>query len=606
MRHSAGWLLLAAALWPAQGFAVTNTVVTLTVSAYPAASPQLAQPLTLAAQVTPTSPSWPGGTIDFFDGAASIDGCTGVEIQTELSPGPEAFAYCNTSFAQLGSITVSARYSGDASTSSSTGSLGITVGKVAPTGYIASNPVVPPATSLPYGQAVILGATFTPAAGVAAPTGTVTFYDGAAALATEPINADGHAGLVVAAFSVGPHGIRASYTGDANYLASVTTLPVPTLAISVIPAPILLTPAWSVFEPGQPITLYATPTVVSPGNATPAGTVTFSAAGNPIAGCAALPLVNGMAQCAATLPSAGTFNVSYSGDTDTAAVPSVSYQPAIGKALPGIYASASGSAVLGAPVTVNAQVAGVPGLAAPTGTVTFTDNGVTLAVLPLGGDGRVSLVAPSGSLAAFALGAHDIKAAYNGDAIYQSTAVNSPIVVSAVPTMVTVSATAAQAGSPVTLAAVVTVVSPGSATLTGTVDFKNGSNAISGCAGLPLVGGMAQCATTFPPAGSFNVSYSGDANSASSTATVKLTAGKPLAGIYTTPAPPVPQRRLSARRSASHAVLIGAVGSPAPGGTVTFSDSGSTVATARGGLRRARRRGAGRFERRRPRNRGGV
>ena len=390
--------------------------------------------------------------------------------QTELSPGPEAFAYCNTSFAQLGSITVSARYSGDASTSSSTGSLGITVGKVAPTGYIASNPVVPPATSLPYGQAVILGATFTPAAGVAAPTGTVTFYDGAAALATEPINADGHAGLVVAAFSVGPHGIRASYTGDANYLASVTTLPVPRSPYSVIPAPILLTPAWSVFEPGQPITLYATPTVVSPGNATPAGTVTFSAAGNPIAGCAALPLVNGMAQCAATLPSAGTFNVSYSGDTDTAAVPSVSYQPAIGKALPGIYASASGSAVLGAPVTVNAQVAGVPGLAAPTGTVTFTDNGVTLAVLPLGGDGRVSLVAPSGSLAAFALGAHDIKAAYNGDAIYQSTAVNSPIVVSAVSTMVTVSATAAQAGSPVTLAAVVTVVSPGSATLTGTVD----------------------------------------------------------------------------------------------------------------------------------------
>jgi len=577
VRPSALWLLLAAVLGPACGFAVTNTAVTLTVSAFPAASPQIAQPVTLGAQVTPTSPSWPRGTIDFLNGTAAIDGCTGVPIQTVLNPGPEAIAYCNTSFAQLGSFTITAQYSGDTYTSSSTGSLGIAVGKVAPAAYIASNPVVPARTALPYGEAVILGATFPPAAGVAAPTGTVTFYDGSATLATEPINAAGHAGMLVAAFSVGTHNIHASYTGDNNYQASTTQ----TLVISVIPASVLLTPSWTVFQPGKPITLYITPTVISPGDATPSGTVTFSAGSTAIAACTALPLVNGTAQCTTTLPGTTTFSVSYSGDTDTAAVATISYQLVTGKALPGMYAGCgSGSAVLGAPVTVNAQVAGAPGLAAPTGTVTFTDNSVALATLPLAGDGRVSLVMPSGSLAALTLGTHDLRATYSGDAIYESSTVDSPVLVSAVPTMVTVSSTAAFAGSPITLTAVVTVVSPGNATPTGTVDFQNGNTAIPGCTGLPLTGGMAQCTTTFSASASFNVAYSGDANTASSAAAVKPAAGKPLAGIYATPASSSSATPPFGTPVGVTAVLIAAAGGPIPGGTVTFADGGSTVATA--------------------------
>ena len=160
----------------------------------------------------------------------------------------------------------------------------------------------------------------------------------------------------------------------------------------------MLTLAWSVFQPGQPITLYAMPTVESPGNATPGGTVSFGNGAGAIAGCADLPLVNGTAQCTTTLPGTGTFNVSYSGDIDTAAVPPVDYQPSAGKARAGVYvSSASTTAVLGAAVTVDARAVGAPGLAAPTGTVTFSDGSVTLAALPLAGDGRALLVVPSGS-----------------------------------------------------------------------------------------------------------------------------------------------------------------------------------------------------------------
>jgi hypothetical protein len=52
-RLSAFSLLLVVALWPARGYAATNTVVTLSVSGYQ----QIGQPLKFAAQVTPTSPS---------------------------------------------------------------------------------------------------------------------------------------------------------------------------------------------------------------------------------------------------------------------------------------------------------------------------------------------------------------------------------------------------------------------------------------------------------------------------------------------------------------------------------------------------------------------
>jgi uncharacterized protein (TIGR03437 family) len=566
-----GGLLFLAVLWPVTAFPATNTVVTLSATG----NQQLGQPLMLAAQVTPTSPSWPTGTVEFSAGGAPIAGCSGVKLEVWM-PGALAVAQCVTSFSQLGTVGVTARYGGDANTSTSTGTLQLTIGKVYGEPYIASNPVVPPSTALPYGQAVILGARFVPAPGVPPPTGTVTFRDSGATLTTTPIGADGHAGWVVPAFSVGTHSIAASYGGDANYQPSET----PVLTISVIPAAVLVTVTSTAFQPGQPVTLYATPVVASPGNAIPSGTVSFSSATGIISGCGNLALEGGMARCATIFPQAGTVLVSYSGDAHTAALPPTPYQLIVGKALAGIsLLAASTSTVLGATVTIDAQVLRVPDLAGPTGTVAFSDNGTALATAPVGAGGRVTLVAPSKSLAALSIGVHMIKGVYSGDATYQSATANLPVNVAKAPTMITVAATAAQVGSSATFSAVVSAVSPASVVPTGTVDFSYGDGSRAAGCTLAPVNGVAQCSAAVSALASYtvNAAYGGDANAAGSASAVQLIAGKPLLGIYTLANFVTPPFGTPVTVTA---VLSGAAGGPAAGGTVTFSDGAAELATA--------------------------
>jgi hypothetical protein len=55
------------------------------------------------------------------------------------------------------------------------------------------------------------------------PTGTVTFFDGATALATEPLGSAASATFSTAALAAGGHEITADYSGDASYPASAST-----------------------------------------------------------------------------------------------------------------------------------------------------------------------------------------------------------------------------------------------------------------------------------------------------------------------------------------------------------------------------------------------
>ena len=78
------------------------------------------------------------------------------------------------------------------------------------------------------------------------------------------------------------------------------------------------------------------------------------------------------------------------------------------------------------PVTIWAVVVGAPGVPAPTGALTFMDNGATLVTVPLGrSTGQATMTAPSASLAALALGNHQITAAYSGDGNYRPSAVSA-------------------------------------------------------------------------------------------------------------------------------------------------------------------------------------
>ena len=176
---------------------------------------------------------------------------------------------------------------------------------------------------------------------------------------------------------------------------------------------------------------------------------------------------------------------------------------------PSVVASASTVAV-GASTTLQAALTGSP---APTGNVTFLDDGT-----PISGCGRI--VVQSGvaqSKCAYSpasVGSHSITVTYSGDINYAAagpSAAATVIVtgtttsVTATPTLVSPSAPVPN-GDPITVS---TVVSGSGATPTGTVAFSAtiGSSTSTPCATAPVDGsGMASC--TFTPA--FAVGAVGD------------------------------------------------------------------------------------------------
>lgn len=553
---------------PSVSSTLTQTVNKAATAVAMASNPaQIAQPVAIRAAVTVESPGGgtAGGTVDFAIGTSPIGGCTGVPVQNGV-------AICNTSVLQLGSFTIGAIYSGDANTTTSGGSLQLTVGKCSAGAYLAADPAAPA-----NGAAVTLGVLVLGAPGLAAPTGSVTISDGEVPLATLPLGGDGRASLVVPSgtlppFGPGTHNIGAVYNGDANYGLSRA----PALAVVMTgKAATAIALASTTAQVAQPVKITATVSVVGSSGGAAGGTVDFSNRAIPIGGCTGVSIQNGVAVCTTSFSQVGTVTVdaSYSGDTNS--LPGKgSVQLTVGKGSAwASLAAAPAAPAYGAAVTLTALVAGAGGATA-TGTVTFSDGTAGLGTAPLGGDGRASLVAPSGSLPALSIGTHNIGAVYSGDTNYLSaTAAPLAVVVGKTATVVTVSSTPAQIAQPVKITAAVSVNTAG-----GTVDFSNGTNPIAGCTGVPVQNGAAICNTSFPQAGTVTIgaSYSGDANNAPGTGLVQLTVGKCNAGAYlaATPATPVYGAAVTLGL-----LVLGAAGVPNPTGTVTFSDGTATLAT---------------------------
>jgi len=109
------------------------------------------------------------------------------------------------------------------------------------------------------------------------PTGSVNFYlDGSTTpLDTAPLTA-GSASFTTSTLAVGSHTITASYNGDSNFMATLTTAPLPTVTQKVNQAATKTTvsPPSSAVH-GQLVTFTATVTPLAPGNGVPTGNVTF-------------------------------------------------------------------------------------------------------------------------------------------------------------------------------------------------------------------------------------------------------------------------------------------------------------------------------------------
>ncbi len=148
----------------------------------------------------------------------------------------------------------------------------------------------------------------------------------------------------------------------------------------------------------------------------------------------------------------------------------------------------------------------------PTGSVTFTDNGATLATNNLvGGTTNLSY---TGSVA----GTHIITATYTSAGSFAASSATCSEVVNALPTTSTLTVSPANStyGSPMTLTATVSAVAqPAPGTPTGVVTFYNGASALGTGT---LTGGVAMLAIKSLPAGSYSFTcmYSGSSIFASS------------------------------------------------------------------------------------------
>jgi uncharacterized protein (TIGR03437 family) len=450
------------------------------------------------------------GTVDFTRNGSPLTGCTGVSVQNGA-------ALCTTTFPQLGGLTLGARYNGDANTSPSNGSLPLSVGKVAPSPYLAAAPTAPI-----FGAPVTITTLVLGANGVAAPTGNVTFRDGSNTLATVPLNASGQAVLVapsssVPAFSAGAHAITATYNGDANYAPSAPvslTLPVGKAATVVSLSA----------EPGGPFV--ATVAAQAPGSGTPTGSVQFLRNGAPFA---TVPLAQpGPSATVAASSQGGNISAAYAGDsnfTGSTAAPVAVAAPQATLLITSDHNPSSPSQG----VNFTVYVSPIVGTATPTGAVQLSADGTSL------GTARLN-AAQATFTTSLAAGTHALAASYAGDAVYPSASAAYSQIVSKTAATLTLSADlqAAVFGQAVTLTA---KLSADSGQPNRNISFSDGLGNLGAAA---LSAGTASLTVTNLPVGQhlITVSWPGDSNwspATSQAALLSISKAQTTTNLTTTP-----------------------------------------------------------------------
>ena len=329
------------------------------------------------------------GTVTYKDGATTIG--TG----TLNGSAQATFA---TSTLAVGSHTIAASYSGDATHAASI-STPLTQ-TVTPKKTSTSTTLISSQNPSAFGQAVTFTATVKPAT-TGTPSGTVTFNDGTTLLGTGTLSA-GKATFTTSALALGSHPITASYGGDANFTVSTST------TLTQIVKPVSSTTVASSLNPstyGQGVTFTATVTATS---GTPTGTVTFK---NGTATLGTGTLSAGKAAFTTSTLTVGTHSITavYSGDANFAGSTSPALSQAVNQAASttSVVSSVNPSA-LGQAVTFTATVKPAT-TGTPTGTVTFND-GTTLL-----GTGTLSAGKATFTTSALALGSHPITASYGGN-----------------------------------------------------------------------------------------------------------------------------------------------------------------------------------------------
>src|SRR6185437_159411 len=211
-----------------------GTLETLTSSLNPA---PFGQSVTFTAQLT-TDSGIPTGSIQFLDGTTSLS------TQTVSSTGSSSFS---TSSLAVGSHTITATYEPTGSFSASTASLTQVINGYATTASLSCQP-----NPIGVGETSMFAATVTSANGT--PTGSITFTDNGAALATQGL-VSGTTSFNYTGSIAGTHTIVATYTPTGPFATSSATCSEVVNSLATISV-LTVTPADSTY--GSPVALSAT------------------------------------------------------------------------------------------------------------------------------------------------------------------------------------------------------------------------------------------------------------------------------------------------------------------------------------------------------------
>jgi hypothetical protein len=307
---------------------------------------------------------------------------------------------CNAVFNTNGAKTLTAAYSGDATYTASTDTEAHTVSQGTTTTTITSDA---PDPSVPF-QTVVVSVTVAGAG--TPPTGSVAIT-GADTNCT--ITLAGGSGSCNAVFnSEGAKTLTATYSGDANYLASAGT------AGHTVKNATTTTITADAPDPSTPGAAVAVSVTVSGGGTVPTGTVNITGAD----GNCAVTLVAGSGSCNVTFNTAGarTLSATYNGDAlNLGSADSEGHTVSQGASTVTITSDAPDPSTAGQSVTVSVTVSGAG--VTPTGSVVLSGADVDCTITLAGGSGSCPVVFNT-------IGAKTITANYSGDANYLGSVAN--------------------------------------------------------------------------------------------------------------------------------------------------------------------------------------
>jgi len=512
------------------------------------------------------------GTVSLAD---TFNGVT-TTIATGLPLNLSGIATFSTTTLAVGQHSIVATYGGDTDHATSSSAAGGLIQVVDEVTAVALTSSQNPST---FGQNV----TFTAAVSISggggvAPTGTVTFMDGATALSTVPLTAAGTAVYATATLAIGVHPITAVYSGAASSQVLGSTSAVLNQDVQAA-STVALASSLNPSTYGATVTFTATVTSGAP--SAPTGAVNFFDGTTQI-GSGLLSGTTATATFATATLAVGTHSITavYAGDSNNSAATSPVVSQMVNQAPSATQiASSLNPSLFSQTVTFTVTVSAGVGTGPLTGTVTIADtfNGVVTnlaTALPINASGVVTF-----ETAALAVGQHSIVATYSGDTDHAGSASSPPliqVVDETTATTLTSSANPSLFGQSVTFTATVAATGGGGVAPDGTVTFMDGAAALGTA---PVNAGVATFNTATLAVGLHPITavYGGDAAKGINPSTSAVLSQDVQAVTTATVASSLNPSNFG--QAVTFTATIASNAAVAPTGTVAFLDAGKQIGT---------------------------